>query len=153
MLVELAAANAAFAVIKEAVANAGDIMAAGHRVFEYFDAKAAIQRKANERAKSAKHDQAADWEEFQALEQLKAQEEHLRESMIYAGRPGLWDDWLSFQAEAARRRRASQEAEVKRKKALRHKLENAFWLSVLLVVLACGSALAVLTATLFKGKD
>ena len=26
--------------------------------------------------------------------------------MIYAGRPGLWDDWLMFQAKAAQERRA-----------------------------------------------
>jgi len=104
MLVELAAANAAFAVIKEAVANAGDIMAAGQKLFEYFDAKAAIQKKANE------NPGRSDMEEFMALEQLKKQEEHLRESMIYAGRPGMWDDWLKFQAEAARKREAAKRA-------------------------------------------
>jgi len=104
MLVELAAANAAFAVIKEAVANAGDIMAAGQKLFEYFDAKAAIQKKANE------NPGRSDMEEFMALEQLKRQEEHLRESMIYAGRPGMWDDWLKFQAEAAKKREAAKRA-------------------------------------------
>ena len=104
MLVELAAANAAFAVIKEAVANAGDIMAAGQKLFEYFDAKAAIQKKANE------NPGRSDMEEFMALEQLKKQEEHLRESMICAGRPGMWDDWLKFQAEAAKKREAAKRA-------------------------------------------
>lgn len=114
MLAELAAANAAFAVIKEAVANAGDIMAAGQKLFEYFDAKAAIQKKANE------NPGRSDMEEFMALEQLKRQEEHLRESMIYAGRPGMWEDWLKFQAEAARKREAAKRAaerEVARKQA------------------------------------
>lgn len=153
MIAELAAANAAFAVIKHAVANAGDIMAAGQKLFDYFDAKAAIQRKANERAQGkGSTEGSGDWEEFQALEQLKAQEEHLRESMIYAGRPGLWDDWLKFQAEAARRRKAAQEAEIKRKKALRARIEQTFWWSVLVVVLACGLALAAVTVSLFKGR-
>ena len=153
MIAELAAANAAFAVIKHAVANAGDIMAAGQKLFDYFDAKAAIQRKANERAQGkGSTEGSGDWEEFQALEQLKAQEEHLRESMIYAGRPGLWDDWLKFQAEAARRRKAAQEAEIKRKKALRARIEQTFWWSVLVVVLACGLALAAVTVLLFKGR-
>jgi SAM-dependent MidA family methyltransferase len=45
-----------------------------------------------------------------ALEQLKQQEEHLRESMVYAGRPGMWEDWVKFQAQAARRRREKKEA-------------------------------------------
>lgn len=114
MLAELAAANAAFAVIKEAVANAGDIMAAGQKLFEYFDAKAAIQKKANE------NPGRSDMEEFMALEQLKRQEEHLRESMIYAGRPGMWEDWLKFQGEAARKREAAKSAaerEAARKQA------------------------------------
>jgi len=112
MLVEIAAANAAFAVIKEAVANSGDLMAAGKKLFEYFDAKAAIQKRANE------NPGRSDMEEFMALEQLRQQEEHLRESMIYAGRPGMWEDWLKFQAEAARKREAAKRA-VERAAALK----------------------------------
>ena len=42
MLAELAAANAAFAVIKAALKNSGELMNAGKAVFEDFDAKAAI---------------------------------------------------------------------------------------------------------------
>jgi hypothetical protein len=45
MLVELAAANAAFQVIKETVQNGGDIMAAGQKLFDFFDNKSAIQKK------------------------------------------------------------------------------------------------------------
>jgi hypothetical protein len=47
MLAELAIANAAFSVIKEAVANSGDIMNAGQALFQYFDSKAEIQKKAS----------------------------------------------------------------------------------------------------------
>jgi hypothetical protein len=36
MLAELAVANAAFAVIKETVANGGDIMAAGQHMFKFL---------------------------------------------------------------------------------------------------------------------
>jgi len=108
MIAELAAANAAFAVIKAAINNGGEILAAGQKIFDYFDAKASIQKKLNEKAKPG-HDHS-DMEEFMALEQLKAQEEHLRQSMIYAGRPGLWDDWVKYQAQAARRRREVAEA-------------------------------------------
>lgn len=35
---------------------------------------------------------------------MKQQEEELKQMMIYAGRPGLWDDWLKFQSEAKRER-------------------------------------------------
>jgi hypothetical protein len=39
MLAELAIANAAFGVIKETIANGGDIMAAGSHIFKFFDNK------------------------------------------------------------------------------------------------------------------
>lgn len=110
MLAELAAANAAFAVIKEAVANAGDIMAAGQKVYEYFDAKSAIQRKYNQKAKNAKTN---DIQEFFALEQLKKQEMELKNLMIYSGRGGMWQDWLQFQKEAKRKREAAEKAELR----------------------------------------
>jgi hypothetical protein len=111
MLAELAAANAAFNVIKAALANGKELSALGGRVFDYFDNKAKIQEKATAKAAGGAR---SDMEEFMALEQLKQQEEHLRESMVYAGRPGMWDDWVKFQAAAARKRREAKEAEARR---------------------------------------
>ena len=107
MLLELAAANAAFSVIKQALANGKELSDIGGRVFDYFDNKAKIQEKATKKGGGAER---SDMEEFMALEKLKQQEEHLRESMVYAGRPGMWEDWVKFQAQAARRRRENKEA-------------------------------------------
>jgi hypothetical protein len=45
MLLELAAANAAFNVIKQALANGKDLSDMGSKVFDYFDNKAKIQQK------------------------------------------------------------------------------------------------------------
>jgi multidrug efflux pump subunit AcrA (membrane-fusion protein) len=104
MLAEIAAANAAFAVIKAALANGKELHQLGSRVFDYFDNKAAIQEKATKKGGGS------DMEEFMALEQLRQQEEDLRERMVYAGRPGMWDDWVKFQAAAARKRREAKEA-------------------------------------------
>jgi hypothetical protein len=110
MLVELAAANAAFAVIKEAVQNSGELMNAGQALFQYFDSKSAIQKKYEAKAKNSKSN---DMEEFFALEQLKKQETELRETMQYLGRAGLWDDWLKFQKEAKQKREEARRAELK----------------------------------------
>jgi hypothetical protein len=107
MLAELAATNAAFAVIKAALANGKELSALGSKVFDYFDNKAKIQEKATQKGGGS------DLAEFMALEQLKQQEEELRERMVYAGRPGMWDDWVKFQAQAARRRREQKEAAVR----------------------------------------
>jgi hypothetical protein len=108
MLVELAAANAAFAVIKETVSNGGDIMAAGAKLFTYFDNKNAIQKKA---------DGGNDMEAFAALEQIKTQEAELKRMMVYHGRAGLWDDWLEFQKQAKHKRIAAEKAAARAKAA------------------------------------
>lgn len=133
MIAELAAANAAFAVIKEAVANAGDIMAAGQKVYEYFDAKTAIQRKYAEKAKNGKSN---DMEEFFALERLKKQEEELKNLMIYQGRAGMWQDWLRFQVESKKRREAARRAELKAAAARKAKIVEGFMWGLLVVLLA-----------------
>ena len=116
MIAEIAAANAAFAVIKAALANGKELHQLGSRVFDYFDNKAKIQEKATQKGGSS------DLEEFMALERLRQQEEELRERMVYAGRPGMWDDWVKFQAMAARKRREAKEAAareaVRRKESL-----------------------------------
>lgn len=108
MIAEIAAANAAFSVIKAALANGKELSALGGKVFDYFDNKAKIQETA------IKKGGGSDLQEFMALEQLKLQEEELRERMVYAGRPGMWDDWVKFQAAAARKRREAKEAEARR---------------------------------------
>ena len=131
MLLELAAANAAFAVIKEAVANSGEIIQAGKAVFEYFDNKSKIQQKV---AETPDH-KRSDIEEFFALEELKKQEQELKELFIYQGRPGLWDDWQRFQVQARQRREAAAREEARlaqEKKARRSKIIEqlllGFWL-------------------------
>jgi len=139
MLAELAAANAAFAVIKGALANGKELSALGSRVFDYFDNKAKIQEKATQKGGGS------DMAEFMALEQLKQQEEDLRERMVYAGRPGMWEDWVKFQAQAARRRREQKEAEARRI-ALRKKRAEQ-----LVEYMALGVATVVLAVMLVYG--
>jgi hypothetical protein len=80
-----------------------------------------------------------------ALENLKQQEEELRERMVYAGRPGMWTDWVKFQAAAARRRREAQEA------AKREKIRKAERLAQLTEYIAIGVASVILTALLVYG--
>lgn len=102
MLAELAIANAAFAVVRETVANGGDIIAAGQHIFKFFDSKSEIAKKANQ--------SGSDSEAFFALEQIKQNEKDLQEMFIYQGRAGLWDDWLKFQSDAKRKREAEARA-------------------------------------------
>jgi hypothetical protein len=139
MLAEIAAANAAFAVIKGALANGKELHQLGSRVFDYFDNKAAIQEKATKKGGGS------DMEEFMALERLRQQEEELRERMVYAGRPGMWDDWVKFQAAAARKRREAKEA------AAREALRRQEKLARLTEYIVLGMATVVLAALLIYG--
>ena len=138
MLVELAACNSAFAIIKEAVQNSGELANAGKAIYQYFDQKSAIQKKYETKARSARSN---DMEEFFALEQLKKQETELREMMQWQGRAGMWQDWLQFQKEAKEKRVAAERAELARAAARKAKiLLTLMWgaigslLSVLIVL-------------------
>ena len=144
MLAELAIANAAFSVIKETVQNGGDIFAAGQKVFDYFNAKSEIQKKAQ--ASGFK----SDLEEFMALEQLKKQEAELKQMMIYQGRGGLWDDWLKFQVDA-RKKREEEERQARIKRYKRIEALKTFGLVTLLVVMLGGLGV-IIGAIVYFGR-
>ena len=118
MLAELAAANAAYGVIKEALANGGEIYQLGQKPVGYFDASAEIEKKAQESGKG-------DMEAFMAKEQLRAQEEELKQLFIYQGRPGLWTDWLTFKRDAKLER--EREARLLRERARKRKETFLNW--------------------------
>jgi hypothetical protein len=80
-----------------------------------------------------------------ALDQLRQQEEELRERMVYAGRPGMWNDWLKFQAQAARQRREAKEAAAR--EALRRKQQ----LEDIAEYIAIGVAVIILAGLLVGG--
>jgi hypothetical protein len=138
VLIELAAANAAFSVIKEAVQNSGDLMAAGESLFKFFDSKAELQKK----AKSSNGTDRGDLEAFMALEQLKKQEEELKQMMIYQGRGGLWTDWLKFQLEAKKKREAAERERVLKRQRLIDRIKD-IGMIILVIVLLGGLGLII----------
>lgn len=108
MIAEIAAANAAFQVIKTAISNGKELYDCSAATQKYFDSKSVIAKRVASKGKS-------DLEAFMALEKIKEQEVWLKEHMVYAGRPDMYTDWLNFQAECRRNR----EAEAKRLEAVR----------------------------------
>lgn len=145
MLLELAAANAAYAVIKEAVTNSGDIMNAGQSLYKFFDSKAELQKKLREKGNRS------DLEEFGALEQLRKQEEELRIVMQWHGRPGLWDDWLKFQSEAKRRREAAERDRILKRRRLIGRIQDALWIALIVVLL--GGLGVIIGAAIWLARD
>jgi|TARA_A100001015_G_scaffold79080_1_gene87738 hypothetical protein len=141
MLAELAAANAAFAIIKQTVQNGNDIANAGKAIALFVGAKEDLQRK------SQKKGNRADLEEFMALEKIKEKEEHLKEVMIYAGRPGMWSDWQRFLTEARKARREQEE----RAKKKREDLLTALGIFLIIVLFAGGIAGVIWWVLFLKG--
>ena len=139
MLLELAAANAAFAVIKQTVANGGDIMAAGQHIFKFFDSKSEIAKKASA--------SGSDSEAFFALEQIKQNEKDLQEMFIYQGRAGLWDDWLKFQAEAKRKREAEARAIALEK--IKRKEQIWAWINGVLIVISVVTGVIIIAGLIY----
>jgi len=132
MLAELAAANAAFAVIKQCVQNGRELTAAGTAIANFVTAKEELQRKGNK--KKGKGAGGPDLEEFMALEKIREQEEQLKLLMIYTGRPGLWNDWQKFQAEARKSRRVQEELAKRRRQEILEMIAVGGLITVLVAV-------------------
>jgi hypothetical protein len=115
MLAELAAANAAFGVIKSFVSNGKELSGCVKQISDFVFSKEQLEKKASKKKASGG---GGDLEEFMALEQIREKEEELKKMMIYLGRPGLWQDWQRFQAEARKSRRYEEKMAAKRKQEL-----------------------------------
>ena len=134
MLAELAIANAAFAVIKTAVQNSGDILDAAGSLTQYFDSKSSLQKKVNEKGGNK-----SDMEEWMALQKFEAYETELKELLIYYGKPGQWDSWLQFQAEAKRKREA--DAKEQARAIFKRRQEIWGWINGVLITICLATGL------------
>jgi hypothetical protein len=118
-------------------------MAAGQKLFDFFDNKNAIQKKANS---------GNDMEAFAALEQIKNNEAELKRMMVYHGRAGLWDDWLKFQKEAKQRREAEEKAEFRKKAARKAKIWLTLMWAAIVSLLGVLMTLGLWVVSQLKGK-
>ena len=131
MLAELAACNAAFGIIKQAVANGKSIADCGSAVSNFVNGKADLEKKLHKKKNSLFGGSADhDLEEFMALEKIKQNEIELKEFMMLYGRYHLWDDWQRFQADQRKRRLAE---EKKRKKRI-HDIVVGTLVTVLIII-------------------
>jgi len=144
MLAEIAAANAAFAAIKMAIKNGREIADVASQVGKYVNATEDLRKRGEKKRRGVG---GTDLEEFMHLEKLKQQEEELKQLMIYTGRPGLWHDWIKFQAQARKDRLAAAE---KRRKKIQNWIEIGT-VAILCIVGLFGLAALVAWAFYLKG--
>jgi hypothetical protein len=138
LLTELAVATAAFKTVKSFISEGKELYDMGEQLYSYFDAKSNLQKTVNKSNKSDK----SDLEEFLALEKIKAQEDELRELMIYTGRPGMWTDWLKFQSAAAQRRDEERKEQLRKKAKFEQDLYNYFEIGVV-ILLVSGAVIGI----------
>ena len=138
-------ANEAIGAIKEFAGHCQSVGEMGKDLTKLADAKDDIEKAAKD----------GDMEAFWALEDIKRHEAEVKRQFIYAGRPGLWEDYCTFisnrkQLRENERKRAEAKA-LARKKAIQNGfLYAAVGIAVLGVV---GGAVALLLWLIsLKGK-
>ena len=103
-------ANEAINGIKELAGHVTSVGQMGKHLTKLADAEEEIQRKAD----------AGCMDHFWALEDIKKKNYEIKQMFIYAGRPGLWEDYQTFiknrkqLKENARKREALRKARRKR---------------------------------------
>jgi hypothetical protein len=129
-------ANEAIGAIKEFAGHVSSVGEMGKDLTKLADAKEQIEQKAKD----------GDMEAFWALEDIKKHEAEVKQMFIYAGRPGLWDDYCKFianrkQMKENERKRAEAKRLAKKKAIQNGFLYVAIGIAVLGVV---GGAVALL---------
>jgi len=129
ILESIAAASAAYEVIKTAInqgrEGAGLIGAVGKFLSAEEDIKEAVQRKKNSPLTAITGGEEGDWEEFQALEQIREQRKELESYIRLYGRAGQWDRWVQWQAEARKQRAAAKKAAALRREEMLEQIQVA----------------------------
>jgi len=119
ILESIAAASAAYEVIKTAInqgrEGAGLIGAVGKFLSAEEEIKEAVQKKKNSPLTAITGGEEGDWEEFQALEQIREQRKELESYIRLYGQAGQWDRWVQWQAEARKQRAAARKAAALRR--------------------------------------
>ena len=154
MLEYIAAANAAYAVIRKAVENGRELHSVGKQIAAFTDAKDNLQKHATKKKNSIWSNftgkDESDLEEFMALEEIREKENELKQMMIYLGRPGLHNDYIAFCVEARKRRNEAQKEKEKRWASFVETVQN--WTAgILIFVLLAGGLLGGLWLLRYKG--
>lgn len=139
ILETIAAANAAYSVIRKCLENGREVKDMVGQVGKFLTAEEelqeAVKKKKNSPITAITGGQEGDWEEFQALERIREQRRELESWCRLYAPAGTWARWQSYQAEARKRR---QEARKAAQKAYEKRMEQIQITSgILLAVTVC----------------
>lgn len=124
-------ANEAIGAIKEFAGHVETVGQMGKDLTKLADAKEELEKKAND----------GDMECFFELENIRRQEYEIKQMFIYAGRPGLWEDYQRF-IENRKLLRENERKRIAKAKARRKRLIKE-WSIGIVVALAALSAVGL----------
>ena len=129
-------ANEAIGAIKEFAGHCQSVGEMGKDLTKLADAKEELEKSAKD----------GDMEAFWCLEDIKRHEAEVKRQFIYAGRPGLWEDYCTFINNRKEMRRKAKEREEAKKLARRKAIKNGLlYVGVGFLVLGVvGGAVALL---------
>ena len=116
-------ANEAIGAIKEFAGHVESVGQMGKDLTKLADAKDELQKSAAD----------GDMEAFWALEDIKRHEAEVKQQFIYAGRPGLWDDYCKF-IDNRKTLRENEQKRIAAKKAHRKKLIKDWTIGIVATV-------------------
>jgi hypothetical protein len=143
MLAELAACSAAYTTIKKAISQGRELVDVGKSIGAFVSAEEDLKAKVEKKKKSVftkvLGKAGDDFEEFLALDKLKEQKRELESHMRLFGRPGLFDDWVSYQGQMRKQRKEALRKKQKEAEELREMLT---WIFIIVVLWGgiCGTA-------------
>ena len=141
ILETIAAANAAYGIIRQCLQNGSEVKGLVGEVGKFLNAGEELQeqykkRQNNPFAKALGKD-VNDWEHFQHLEEIRHKREELESWCRLYAPAGTWDRWQQYQVEA---RRARKQARIAAEKAREQRIEAvAIGVSILVFLGALGA--------------
>jgi predicted ATP-dependent protease len=138
-------ANQAINGIKELAGHVTSVGQMGKQLTQLADAHEELEKDAAE----------GDMEAFWALEDIKRKEYEIKQMFIYAGRPGLWEDYQTFIRNRKELKRKQEEREKAKRLAKKKAIKNGliYTCALLAGLLTVGLGIWLLLAIVaVKGK-
>ena len=135
-LAVVGAANAAISQVKTLIGHGREIGSMGKQLGAILTAEETLKAQGDRKKRSlfsaALGKDENSFEEFLHLDKLKQARKEIESHMRLYGRPGLYDDWVKFQAQERVRKREEAEQQAKARAFL---MEIFQWFIVIVIVL------------------
>ena len=134
ILESIAAANAAYSVIRTALSNGKEtanlMSSIGKFLSAEEDIKSAVDRKKKNPLTAITGGEQGDWEEFQALEDIRQKRAELESWCRLYAPSGTWDRGVSFEAKVRTQRAEAKKAAIKAREKRNEQIAMALAITV-----------------------